>query len=183
MNGIFERRAERRRSDKRRNNPKDLQRLNQRHQEILNLAVLGTPQKVIAEALGVGEPHVCNVIKSELGQQKMALIRGARDMDTVDVAKRIQDIIPKALAVYEKILTEDTEPGKSAHAGANIALQKATADTIMKDFSGYAVPKKVLVGHAKVTTELLDELKSTAKAAARECGLIETTAEVISDGQ
>jgi hypothetical protein len=182
MNGIFERRADRRRKDRKSLKTFELGRLNQRHHEVLNLAVLGISNEMIGQAVGLNPAHVSRIVTSELGQQKMALLRGARDMDTVDVAKRIQNLVPKALDIYEKILSEELTPGSSPHGGANIALQKATADTIMKDFSGHAVPKKVLVGHAKVTPELLNELKEAGKAAARECGLIEGTAEVVSEG-
>lgn len=147
--------------------------LNDRHQEIINLVALGIPHNVVAESLNVHPATVSNAVNSTLGREKLALIRGARDADTVDIAKRMQNLIPKALDVYDKILSDESDLGKLAHGGADIKLQEKTAATILRDFSGLAVPKKMVVGHAHLTPDLIDEIKKQGREAAKECGLME----------
>lgn len=175
MNGIFELRADRRRKNREVRPNYDPIALNERHQEILNLAVLGLKGPQIAEALGVSLVTVNNTINSTLGREKMGLMRAARDVDTLDVAKKMQEIIPKALRVYEKILDEEIQPGvpgAKPHAGASLMLQKQTADKVLENYSGMVVPKKVMVGHAHLTAELLEEIKAQGRKAAEECGLL-----------
>ena len=159
MDDIFRLREDRRRADRETRCNYDPIALNERHQEIINLHVLGIPNVKIAESLGVTKVTVSNAINSTLGREKSAMMRGSRDADTVDVAKRMQEIIPKALRIYEKILSEEMSPNTPAHGGADIKLQEKTATTVLKDFSGMAVPKKLVVGHAMLTPELLDEIK------------------------
>ena len=169
-------RQDRRRVDRNKRTTQDLCQLNQRHQEIINLHILGIKGPKIAEMLNISYNTVVTTIESTLGQEKLAIIRGARDAETVDVAKKMQEIIPKALAVYEKILTAEANGGVS-HGGASIALQKATADSVLKDFSGLAVPKKVVSISTRLTPDLIEEIKNRGKEAARECGLIQTIEE------
>lgn len=173
MDEIFRLREDRRRSDRATRVQYDPVALNQRHQEIINLAALGIPNTVIAEALCVHPATVSNAVNSTLGKEKLALIRGARDADTVDIAKKMQEMIPKALEVYEKILSEEAMLGQQPHGGADIKLQEKTATSVLRDFSGLAVPKKMVVGHAHLTPELLKEIKDQGRAAAKECGLMD----------
>lgn len=100
-------------------------------------------------------------------------MRAVRDVESIDVAKRMKEMIPKALDVYDKILNEEKEGNGIAHGGASIQLQKATADMVLKEFSGLAVPKKVMVGHAHFTAEMLEEIKAQGKKAAAECGALD----------
>lgn len=169
-------RQDRRRADRINRKSADLGSLNERHHEIINLHAMGLKNNKIAELMNVSERTVEHTVSSTLGQTKAAMIRGARDAETVDVAKKMQEIIPKALAVYEKILTAEVSGGVS-HGGASIALQKATADSVLKDFSGLAVPKKVVSISTRLTPDLIEEIKNRGKEAARECGLIQTIEE------
>ena len=169
----FRSRADRRRVDRAKRVAYDPKALNERHQEILNMHVQGMKDSQIVAALGVNKGTVSNAINSTLGQQKISMLRGARDCDTVTAVQRIQQMIPKALDIYEKILSEEPERvGGSPHGGAPISLQKATADTIVKDLAGMAAPKKMIIGHAKLTPELIDEIKRSGREAAKECGLL-----------
>lgn len=172
MEDLFRIRADRRRKDRATRKTYDPIALNQRHQEILNMHVAGMKESQICETLDVTPATVSNTINSTLGQQKISMLRGARDADTLDAVARIKELLPKALDVYEKILSDEESLNGLAHAGASINLQKATADTIVKDLSGLAAPKKVLVGHAHITPELIEEFKAQGRKAAEECGLI-----------
>jgi len=172
MEELFRLRQDKRRCDRATRKTYDPVALNQRHQEILNLHVAGVKDSQICDLLGVTKPTVSNAINSTLGQQKIQMLRGSRDADAVSAVERIKELLPKALDIYEKILSEEGIEGGLSHGGASINLQKATADTIVKDLSGLAVPKKVLVGHAHLTHELIETLKEQGRKAAEECGLI-----------
>jgi hypothetical protein len=161
-------RSDRRRADRNKRQTFDPITLNERHHEILNLHSLGMKDKVIAETLGITSVSVSNAVNSTLGREKLALMRGAKDAETVDIYKRMQEIIPKALDVYDKIL----DPSKNE--GISMSLQKSTAADTLKDFSGLAVPKKVVSISARLTPELISEIKERGKLAAKECGLINT---------
>ena len=147
--------------------------LNQRHQEILNLHVTGMKESQIASIVNCNVATVRNTIQSTLGQEKIALLRGTRDAETLDAREYINNLVPMALNVYKKILSEEKDAeSKESHAGASLRLQKATADILLKDLAGLAAPKKVLVGSAKITPEMLEEIKENGRNAAIECGLI-----------
>jgi DNA-binding CsgD family transcriptional regulator len=173
MDEMFVLRQDRRRVDRNKRKTFDPTRLNQRHHEILNLHVTGMKEGQIAQTLGCHVATVRNAIESTLGKEKIALLRGTRDAETMDARDYINSLVPAALKVYEKILSEE-----KAHGGADLRLQKSTADSLLKDMAGLAAPKKVLVGTAKMTPELLDEIKENGKKAAKECGaVIDTTPE------
>lgn len=169
-------RADRRRVDRNKRTTHDLAFLRERHEEIINLHVLGMKDTDIATHLGLHLNTVNNAVNSTLGREKTALMRGARDAETIDVAKKMQEIIPKALKVYDDILS--AEKGQ----GVPLSLQKSVADSVLKDFSGLAVPKKVVAISARLTPELIEEIKANGKNAARECGLVvDTVAEEIKE--
>jgi DNA-binding CsgD family transcriptional regulator len=164
-------RSDRRRVDRNKRVSRDPIELRERHHEILNMHLLGIPGVKIAKELGISEKTVSYTIESTLGREKLAIMRGAKDAKTVSIYERMQEIIPKALDIYDKILSPETNEGIS------ISLQKSTASDILKDFSGLAVPKKVVSISARLTPELIEEIKSRGKEAARECGLIQTIEE------
>lgn len=155
----------RKRKDGRRNpdnsrkvNIKELWDLNH---EILRLAVLGLKSKQIADYLGCTPATVSNTINSDIGKEKLAHMRGARDNDTVEVAEWIKEATQKSLKIYDQILDEDMGE-------ISWRLKKATADTVVKDLAGHEAPKKVLTGHFSL--EEIEAIKLRGKALAKETG-------------
>lgn len=127
------------------------------HQEIMRLAVTGMKQADIARELGVSEVMVSYTLNSPVVKRQMMVMQAARDVDAVDVAKRIQEVAPKALDVLEELL----ETG-------NDTIRLRTATDLL-DRAGHAAVKTFRTQSLSVhlDKEDLDEIKQRA----REIGL------------
>jgi DNA-binding CsgD family transcriptional regulator len=145
----------------------DISKLWQRSHEILRLAFLGYKHKEIALQLGISPITVTNTVNSSLGKDKLNLMRGAKDAETIDVALKVQELLPKAMQVYEDILTGNL---------ADLKLKKQTADVIVKDLGGHAAPQRIegKFGHihAILTPEELNNVKERGRLAALKEGLL-----------
>jgi len=131
--------------------------------EILRLSVLGLKGTQIASYLGCTSQTVSNTINSDLGKAKLETMRGARDADTLDVAKEIKSLEPVAIETYREILRAEDER-------ISWSLRKSTADTIVKELGGHEAPRKHLVGHFDL--DEIEALKARGKALARNNGTI-----------
>lgn len=127
------------------------------HQEIMRLAVTGMKQADIARELGVSEVMVSYTLNSPVVKRQMMVMQAARDVDAIDVAKRIQEVAPKALDVLEELL----ETG-------NDTIRLRTATDLL-DRAGHAAVKTFRTQSLSVhlDKEDLDEIKQRA----REIGL------------
>ena len=145
----------------------DVKKLWERHHEILGLALLGTPNKDIAEKLGVTAATVSNCLNGPLGKEKLAEMRGERDEEYKALNKAVSDLTEKALQVYHGLLEVEkgTTPTK---------LQKETADTVILDLAGHRAPTKIDSRHVSVTATAgeIEDFKSRGRAAIEESGLI-----------
>lgn len=144
----------------------DIKQLWQRNHEIIRLAFLGWKHKDIADHLGVTAVTVSNTVNSTLGKDKLNLMTGARDAESLDVMHEIQQMVPKALKVYDSILEEDSQVSWS--------LKKSTADTVLKDILGNVAPKKVegKFMHAHLGEETIDRIKERGRTAAAAAGIL-----------
>lgn len=145
--------------------PNDLQRLQALHHEILRLKLAGLKGVDIATRLGCDQVVVSYTINSTLGRAKLAMMQQMRDESAIEFGQRIQDMVPKCLDVYEKILTTE---------GIDLKLQKATADTIVKDLAGRAAPKQIEAKHihAHMTPEAIESMKRRGMEAAAAAGVL-----------
>ncbi len=127
------------------------------HQEIMRLAVTGMKQADIARELGVSEVMVSYTLNSPVVKRQMSIMHAARDVDAIDVAKRIQEVAPKALEVLEDLL----ETG-------NDTIRLRTATDLL-DRAGHAAVKTLRTQSLSVHLDKddLDEIKQRA----REIGL------------
>lgn len=123
------------------------------HREIMRLAVTGMKQADIARELGLTEVMVSYTLNSPVVKREMENMRAARDLDAVDVAKRIQEVAPKALEVLEGLLET-----------ANDAIKFRTAADIL-DRAGHAAVKTLRTESLSVhlNKDDLDEIKRRAK--------------------
>lgn len=155
--------------DKRRANPGERKayqvgELWDRHHEILRLALIGLSNVRIAEMVGVTPVCVSQCLNSDLGKAKLSVMRGARDANTFDVAKKIEDMKEEAMNVYEDILRAEKDDKN-----VSMSLKKATADTIIKELGGHEAPKKVAIaGH--FTIEDIEAIKERGRELAKESG-------------
>ena len=132
-------------------------------QEILRLTSLGMKQVQIAKYLGCTPQTVSNTVNSDLGKEKLKLMAGARDADTLDIAEWIKKATVKSLKVYDEILDEE-------EGAISWSLKKNTADTIVKDLAGLEAPKKIITGH--FTLEEIEAIKQRGKELAKSNGSI-----------
>ena len=147
----------------------NIKQLWEKNHEIINLAVLGLKSPQIAEIVGVTEATVSNTVNSDLGKEKLHLMRASRDADTLDAAKKIQELTAKALLLYEQIL--DSEGEDSAPLGMKVNVSKH----VVNDLSGLKVPTRMegRLMHAHLSLEDIEELKRRGREAASACGMME----------
>ena len=137
--------------------------LNPLHHEILRRALLGDSHKEIAEALNCTVATVSNAVNSGLGRDKLSIMTAVADMNNMEIAQRIRETAPKALAMIQEILESDT---------TSYGLKfKAAVDIL--DRAGHAPVKKLDV--RKSATELsedeLEALKIQAINRAKQAGI------------
>lgn len=125
------------------------------HHEICRLALLGMKHVEIASTLGVTPATVSYTLNSELVKKQMMIMRGARDASSVDVAKRIQEMLPEALEVLDTILKNENA---SASVRSNIAQD-------LLDRGGHGAPKVIETRGfmAHLSGEDIERIKQRAK--------------------
>lgn len=123
------------------------------HREILRLAVTGMKQVDIAATLGVTPVMVSYTLNSPIAKREMENLRAARDLDAVDVAKRIQEVAPIALQTLETLLCE-----------GNDGMKFKTAVDLL-DRAGHAAVRTLRTESLSVhlTKDDIDEIKNRAK--------------------
>lgn len=127
------------------------------HREIMRLALTGMKQADIARELGVSEVMVSYTLNSPVVKRQLDVMQAARDIDAVDVSKRIQEVAPRALEVLEELLED-----------ANDAIRFKTATDLL-DRAGHAAVKTLRTQSLSVHLDKddLEEIKQRA----REIGL------------
>ena len=127
----------------------------ERHHEITRRLLLGQKASSIAEDLGVSKAMVGYVRNSKVVQEKLALMEGARDAETVDLAIEIRKRAPQALKLLDKIITGEVEAPITARAReANNWLDRA----------GFAPVRSVTAQHVHThyTSDDINEIKRLA---------------------
>ena len=152
-------RGERRVGDARRVGERryNIKELWDKHREIARQLVLGGTNVGIASVVGCTPQTVSNVRNSPIGQAELERLHGARDDETVNIAKRIEEFAPVALELLENIMT-----GKQP--GASVALRAKVA-TGHLGRAGYGEVHKVHALHGYVTKDDLEEIKARALSA------------------
>ena len=125
------------------------------HHEIIRLAVLGMKHVDIARDLGITAVTVSTCLNSEVGRRQLALMRGARDADTVDLSIEIRKRAPQAFKLLQEYMeNEDFDPKQ------RIAIAMDTMDR-----AGFGAPK-IIEGrmiHAHLTADEIETIKRTAR--------------------
>lgn len=138
--------------------------LNQKHHEILRLALLGYSNVQIAERLNCTPATVSIVRNSGLGKQQAAIFKAVADQHALDTARRIRELAPDAIEAIQEIMNNEDTP-------ANVRLN-AARDIL--DRSGFAAPKQVNVSSTNInlTGDDLEGLKAIALQRAAANGLV-----------
>jgi len=147
----------------------------ERHHEIMRRIFLGQKNVDIARDLGITEATVSYTRNSKIVQDKLAIMQGARDAETIDLSKRIRDIAPKCLDLLEEAIDGRMDgilPGRRLRE-ANLMMDRAGYGAV-KTFRG-----EHLVRH--LTDEDIEEIKQRAKSVGRESGNIVDAEEVVQE--
>ncbi len=81
--------------------------MTEKHHEIARRLVLGQSPKMIAEDLDISTATVRNVKGSPVVKEQIAILSGARDKTTLDIAEPIKELAPKCLRVLQDQLDSD----------------------------------------------------------------------------
>ena len=129
------------------------------HHEIARRLVLGQKNVEIAEALNVTPVMVSNVRNSPIVQERITILKGARDADTIDLAREIKEVAPEALGLLKDIIR-----GENDGANAPIGLRARTSENMLARV-GHGVPHKVQTEnvHTILTAEDIAEIKRRAQ--------------------
>ena len=129
------------------------------HQEITRLIFLGFKNEEIAERLNITPAMVSYTRTSRVVQDKLELMRGARDAEIVDLGKEIKAKAPRALKLLEDIVNGDEINGQVP----GINLRARTAENWM-DRAGYPAQKAGggVHFHAHFTAEEISDIKKRA---------------------
>lgn len=128
------------------------------HHEIARRVMLGEKNVNIAEALKIHPQTVSIVKNSPIVQEKISILRGARDADTIDLAKEIKEIAPDALSLLKDIIR-----GEGEGQGASLLLRAKEANGMLAR-NGFGIPHRVQSEstHTFLTGEDLERIKRRA---------------------
>ena len=128
------------------------------HHEVVRRLLLGQKVVGIARDLGVSEAMVSYTRNSPVVRDKLEIMKGARDAETLDLAKRIRENAPQSLRLLEDIVSGEVD-GTSVP--LNMRRQEAN---MMMNRAGYA-PVQTIKGailHGHYTSDEIDEIKERA---------------------
>jgi len=129
-----------------------LKEIQDSHREIARLLVMGMKHVDIAHELGVTPAMVSYTANSPVVIREIENMRAARDLDAIDVAKRIQEIAPAALNMLEDLMEK----------GADETRRKI-AESIL-DRAGHGAVKNVNVYNSRTHLSKDDIIDIQARA-------------------
>ena len=128
------------------------------HHEIVRRRLLGQKVVNIAKDLGVSEAMVSYTVNSPVVKDKLEIMKGARDAETIDLAKRIRENAPQSLRLLEDIISGEVD---GTVVPLNMRRQEAN---MMMNRAGFA-PVQTIKGailHGHYTSDEIDEIKKRA---------------------
>ncbi len=131
----------------------EMQRLQERHKELLRLLVLGVSKKEIASTLGVTHAMVQYVEKSVLGQEYLEFLRGEREEVAIDIQSKIDglaapavDVIRQAISGVMEVGLTDPETGEDKKVKIPVKQEqriKASQDILSRHSQGYSPRQRI----------------------------------------
>ena len=128
------------------------------HHEITRMLLIGGKNVDIAAKLGVSEAMVSYTKNSKVVKDKLSIMRGARDADTMDLSKRILRFGPKCLNILEDIIE-----GKGVAKDVKISLRAKYADRHLERM-GHGPVKKVFTASTHLSTDDIEDIKTRARS-------------------
>ncbi len=130
----------------------------QLHEAVKQRIFLGEKNVKIAAALNCTAQQVSNIRNSPVIKNELAKMNGARDMDTIDLGKRIQTLAVRAHANLESIITDGKLSAAMGGKDASINLIARESNNMM-DRAGWGAPKKLQMESVNVhltTADIVD---------------------------
>ena len=139
--------------------------MNERHHEVARMVLLGYKNVEIAKILNITKEFVCAVRNAPPVKEQVAILAGARDAQTVDIAKQIQMALPKCIKYLDGTIEDDE---------ISDGLRSRNAFGLMA-IGGHGPVKNVNVKgvHAVLTADDIREIRENAETIAVEVGLIQ----------
>lgn len=123
------------------------------HHEITRLLSLGFKNTQIAQRLGISHVMVSNVKNSPVVQDQLAILRGVRDAESIDVAMEIRDFAPTCLTLLKSIVNGEVE--------ASTPLKAHTARDLL-DRGGFPAIKRIESVSTQLTSKDIEDIKNRA---------------------
>ena len=138
--------------------------MNERHHEIARMVILGYRNTEIAKILNISKEFVCAVRNAPPVKEQVAILAGARDAETVDVAKQIQLALPDCVKYLIETVpdVEISDNLRSRNAFGLLAV------------GGHGPAKNINVKgvHAVLTADDIKEIRDNAANVAIEIGIM-----------
>jgi len=151
------------------------------HHEIVRRLVLGQKNADIARDLKVSPAMVSYVRNSPVVKDKLEIMKGARDADTIDLAKKIREGAPQALRLLEDIIAGEVETASGEIVEPTVGQRAKEANNWMNR-AGYAPIQNVkgVIAHAHYDAEDIEQIKKRAHEDGLKSGVV-IDAEVIEE--
>ncbi len=154
----------------------EMQRLQERHKEILRLLALGVSKGDIADSLGITNAMIRYVENSVLGAEYLEFIRGEREEVAIDIQQKIDslaapavDVIRQAIAGKMGVELTDPDTGKVKNVEIPVKQEqriKASQDILSRHTEGYSPRQRISGtiqhGHTHNLGELISNVKEKA---------------------
>jgi hypothetical protein len=129
------------------------------HEEIIRRLTLGQKNTEIASSMNLSPAQVSNIRNSPIIQERLAIMKGARDAYTLDIARDIKEFAPTALEILKALCQGSDSSGLPVS-----PTLKARVAADLLDRAGYAPVRNVNVQsvHAHLTKDDIAELKRRA---------------------
>jgi hypothetical protein len=129
------------------------------HHEITRLILLGYKNSEIAVKLRVSPIMVSYTRNSRVVKDRLEEMKGARDLDAINLSKEIKEKAPQALKLLENIINGEGQEGEYA----SVNLRAKTAENWL-DRAGYQSQKSGVDMHlhAHFNAREIEELKRRA---------------------
>ena len=159
----------------------EVQQMWEVHHEIVRRLLLGQKGSLIARDLGVTQGMISYVRNSSVVKDKLEIMKGARDADTIDLAKRIREDCPKALKLLEDAVDGQVETFDGEKMEVPLSMRLKEANNMMaKGGFGPITNLKGQIAHGHFTKEDIDDIKSRARSDGIKSGsVIDTTFEEV----
>lgn len=121
------------------------------HHEVVRLAIMGFKQVDIATQLNVSEAMVSYTLNSPIVKRQLDIMRAARDINSIDVARQIRDLAPVAVEKMKQLMESNTD----------MVSLRASQDIL--DRAGFGAIKKEVSLSGQLTKEDIEDIKNRAK--------------------